>query len=99
MWGDLNRLRKIEGRVEELERTIKALDMEFTSLYDNVRTTFAKWAKREKRAELDANVTEGADVQDEPSGGGAAGTLSARQRSINEQILRRRKGGNGVLPR
>lgn len=44
------RLRAVEDKTDELEREVKQLELEWSSVYDNVRRLFAKIAKRDQRA-------------------------------------------------
>jgi predicted transcriptional regulator len=47
----MNRLRELELRVEDLQRERKALDMEFTELYDKVSHQMSRMAKRYRTAD------------------------------------------------
>jgi len=93
MWNDFKRLRKAEDRLDELERQIKALDLEFSALYDKVRTMVAKWAKRIERAQQEGV---GADSPAEPET--PVNGMTADQRRKNDEIMARR-ANRAVLPR
>src|SRR5215813_14874221 len=96
MFNDWKRLKKCEEQIAEHERKLKALDLEFSALYDKVRTMVAKWAKRIERAQNEIEG-EGVDVDQAPSVGQDG--LTANQRQINASILARRKRQpNGLLP-
>lgn len=46
-----DRLRSLELKCDDLERTKKSLDLEFTELYDKVSHQMSRMAKRYSRAE------------------------------------------------
>jgi hypothetical protein len=84
MWGDLKRLRSAEERLDALEREMKAIQLEWSNVYDKVRTTLAKLAKREERAakeEPEPNVISGSQT---PT------SLTPRAQEVQRQILARR---------
>ncbi len=60
----LNRLRELETTVEGLQRERKALDLEFTELYDKVRHQMSRMAKRDSAANKNNgdNPPEGLEV-------------------------------------
>lgn len=95
MWNDFKRLKKLEERVDELEHKVRLQALEYTELYDKVRSIIGKWAKRIERYQADAEEPSGAEEQ--TSG---ESSLTSRQQQINDQILTRRKRvTNAVLPR
>lgn len=90
----IKRLAEVEERLEGLERQMKALDMEWSDVYDELRGMLGKISKRKKfiekhEAEAGSN---GASPQPElplPDihiGGG----LDERQRGFQQEILKRR---------
>lgn len=99
MWGDLNRLKRLESRVDDLEREIKKLELEFSDLYDKVRTMVAKWAKRIGRAQSEEEESE-REAESEGIIESASTSLTPQQQRIQQQILARRGvKTNAVLPR
>jgi uncharacterized coiled-coil protein SlyX len=70
------RLRDLEDRSAEQEREIKQLELEWSSVYDNVRRLFAKIAKRDQRAT-------------EPHEDGA-GATNAQGELVDEDLMNRR---------
>ena len=78
------RLTDVEDRLAALERDTKGLEVEWESVYDNVRRALAKISKRNERA---AQVAESPDVPDHADGGGAAGELD-----LSERIRASRRG-------
>ncbi len=82
-----DRLRSIELKCDDLERSRKNLDLEFTELYDKVRHQMSRMAKRDARQQkIDAEETPTDD---------AFNSLDTVD-PISKSILRRR--GMGVPP-
>lgn len=54
-----DQLRKLEHRLEDLERSFKGLDLEWTETYDKLRKLHSRLAKRDQRAQEDAGDTNG----------------------------------------
>lgn len=80
IFANTTRLRRLEDQVEQLQRDQKALETEWSSVYDSVRRTLAKLARRDQR-EREASP-------DAPgSTNGAQATLD-----LNEQIRASRRG-------
>jgi uncharacterized coiled-coil protein SlyX len=73
------RLRDLEDRSAEQEREIKQLELEWSSVYDNVRRLFAKIAKRDQRATGPQEDGAGATIE-----GGQAGSEDDMNRRIRE---------------
>ncbi len=74
------RIAALEDKVAALERTVESLDLEWTNVYDKVRTTLAKIAKREQRAAQDDSGSH------EPAAEGSSGL------DMSERIRRSRRG-------
>jgi len=99
MFNDWKRLKKAEEQIAEHERKLKALDMEFSALYDKVRTMIAKWAKRIERAQNEMEEAEGGAGEGVDAAAPCSDGLTPKQRQINAEIqARRRRGPNGLLP-
>lgn len=92
IFGDYKKFRKLQEDVADLQSTVRRLELEFSRLYDNVRTTVAKWAKRIERAS-EAETAENGDSQLDSGSdlGTTAHGLTDRQRKVNAEILRRRQ--------
>lgn len=65
MWRDQkaierleNRCRRLEDKVDDLERGAKKLNLEFTELYDKVSHQMSRMAKRYARAEKETPIEE-----------------------------------------
>jgi len=99
MFQDYKRLKRIEERLDDLERSIKALELEWSNVYDKVRTTLAKLAKREERAATPVPALDGAPME---IAGAVPTSLTDRGREIQRQIMARRNrlagGDRGILP-
>lgn len=76
------RLLALEDKVHELERAFNALELEWTDVYDKVRSILGKIAKRESRA------LEESQQSDLTSADGAP-ALSLDPRSAQIRALRR----------
>lgn len=74
------RITALEDQVEQLSRDFKALETEWSSVYDSVRRTLAKIARRDQR--------EAETHQD----GAAAPNGSQASLDLNEQIRASRRG-------
>jgi len=99
MFQDYKRLKRVEERLDALERIMKALELEWSNVYDKVRTTLAKLAKREERAATPVPPADGTPLE---VAGAVPTSLTDRGREIQRQILARRNrlsgGDHGVLP-
>lgn len=60
------RLQRLDDRVEEIERAFKSLELEWSNVYDKVRVTLAKVARRSQRLEEQAQA---AETHEEPHQG------------------------------
>lgn len=79
-WPSLKALRQLEDRVERLERESKALETEWTEVYDKIRHTLSRLAKRSERA-----------IQTEPEAPQTNGPGLGPVDPISQQILARRR--------
>jgi len=99
MFQENKRLKRVEERVDALERLMKALELEWSNVYDKVRTTLAKLAKREERAPAPVPSVE---LTSSTGSSAVPTSLTERGREIQRQILARRNrltgGDHGVLP-
>lgn len=100
MWlGDVFRLakafRRVEERLEALERAWKSVESEWTDQLDRYRRLHGRIAKRAALIAADDARQEIEDggppaLERSAADGPAAGGLSPAQRRLNEQILARR---------
>ncbi len=79
-----------------LQKDFKALELDWTSVYDKLRKTMGRIVK--SRAIMEAHESEGTDTADgvTPTLSGptpVGGFLTEKQKVIQQQILRRRAGG------
>ena len=92
------KFRELVERVDEIENSMKSIDLEWSSVYDKFRSIVARMAKRQEREgpqapEPDAESQEasgGAGTQPDASFLGAG--LTAHQKAIQQKILKRRAG-------
>lgn len=77
------RITDLEDKVRGLESDMKALDAEWSSVYDQVRRTLAKIAKRDQRDGEKAQEPPGSTTHLEPDASGL---------SIDERIRQSRRG-------
>jgi hypothetical protein len=104
MWfrgSSARRTRELVGDLvehcERLKRRVDALELDYEALYDKVRSALQRISKRAEVVEK--AHAEAPDLQDSgaampsaaPDGGGL---LTARQKQIQQQVLRRRMGGS-----
>lgn len=84
----------LEKRIDQLETTVKHLDLEWSSTYDKFRSILARIAKRSERLAAVESGENSAGFQEASNGStGSTGllpSLNQRQASINELILARR---------
>lgn len=78
-----DRLRSVELKCDDLERSKKSLDLEFTELYDKVSHQMSRMAKRYARAEKE-NDSELQELPDTSPGDGLD--------PISRSIMLRRSG-------
>jgi hypothetical protein len=107
LWGDSSgkkALRLCESLIETCEknqRRINGLELEFEALYDKCRSALQRVSKRAEAVEraeqqqpapapADDTELHGAVVAND---GVVGGPLTARQKAIQQQILKRRMGG------
>jgi hypothetical protein len=79
---------------EKLKRRVDALELDYEALYDKVRSALQRVSKRAEVVEKAAQqnpAPEAAFDERNPQNGSGAG-LSAHQREVQQQILRRRAG-------
>lgn len=81
----------LEERLEKAERTLRSLDLEFSTLYGKVRAALGRIDKRASIIEAQQEP-EGADGEESaaPLPAPEGVYLSPAQARLNEQILRRR---------
>jgi hypothetical protein len=83
---------ELSARVEKLELQAKQLDMEWSSTYDKFRSILARIAKRSERA-----ASYDSDAESQGTGNltatesGPLSKLTARQHTLQSQILSRRR--------
>lgn len=97
--------RELNERVDQLAKDMKAIDLDWSSVYDKFRSIVARMAKRAERER--AASLEAAESQEGSSSGPTAGQapeaelpsspfmrpgLTSHQREMQQRILRRRAG-------
>ena len=96
---DNTALRRRVGQLEDdlatQKRALNALQLDFENLFDQVRRTMARVAKRDQREEISqpANGRDRAPIDLPPSATASGSRLSPGAAAINAEILRRRAGG------
>jgi chromosome segregation ATPase len=88
------RLQEVEERLEKIERELEVKDMDWLEVRARCRRLLDRTEKAARKLpdNEDPNISTHNDGADE-SGGGSVGTgLTARQRAIQQTILRRRGG-------
>jgi hypothetical protein len=88
-------IEELEERVRKLEMRYKELALDWENAYDRLKCMMGRIAKRAEKLHDDAE--DAGRMYPEPAPGPADGSmhgpLTARQKSIQQQILRRRAGG------
>lgn len=88
--------RDLEERIRDLEKSFRRLEEEWTEVYHKFRTLQMRVAKQVQR--LDKESEDGhADEAEETVPSGADG-LTPHQRTIQQQILERRRFQKGGQP-
>ena len=96
---DNSALRRRVGQLEDdlatQKRATNALQLDFENLFDQVRRTMARVAKRDQREDASErpNGRDRAPVELPPSTTAAGARLTPGQAAVNAEILRRRAGG------
>lgn len=87
-------LRELQRRVDDLERNMKALDLDWSSTYDKFRSILARMAKRAERASQEEALPT-AGFQEESTAPGDSSSLpqllTPRQMAAQAKILARRR--------
>lgn len=96
MWpfGVVNRVSKLEEHLDSLERSFKALELDWNTVYDKLRKAMGRMVKSQAIMERAAGEERG-DEQQAPTAGPQpiTGFLTDRQKAVQQSILRRRAGG------
>jgi hypothetical protein len=91
----LKRLEEIEEKLERLERSVKNIEVEWTDTYDKFRQLHWRVAKRVKQLEANSSQEEPQGVGGDDNASAEFSSLSPRMRTIQAQILARRKQQGG----
>lgn len=91
------RYRELTERVDKLEKDMKAIDLDWSSVYDKFRSIVARMAKRaEREAATQSGSPEAAESQEASIAVSDASFphsgLNSHQREMQQKILRRRAG-------
>lgn len=90
------KLKDLEERVDKLERASKGLLLDWEDTYDKIRRLMFRISKRVQRDEQLSPESGSIDAEPETLPPGAPGNLNARQSTIQQKILARRRAG-GVM--
>jgi predicted nuclease with TOPRIM domain len=94
--SDTSKLKELEARLETLETRFRGISVEWDDVYDKLLRTLQRISKsRAKLQELEAaeQPVEPTPIPTLSAGETPHGLLTDRQKSIQQQILRRRAGG------
>jgi hypothetical protein len=96
-WDSKTSLKSIEEHLIRLETRMKSVEVEWEDAYEKIRRTLARINHRYGKVEA-AEAAHKESVQQDlplPGANGQAGRLlTERQKELQQQILRRRAGGN-----
>jgi DNA repair exonuclease SbcCD ATPase subunit len=96
-WSSKTSLNDIEEHLIRFETRLKAVEVEWDDTYEKIRRTLARINHRYGKVEAaEAAHKESAqqDLLPVPTNGQAGRLLTERQKELQQQILRRRAGGN-----
>ena len=93
LFRSAKKLQVLEERVSAFERDQKQMKLEWEDTYDKLRAIVQRIVKRAQR--IEQLSPEGAEVEAEPEISASASRLNPRQKTIQSQIMARRRM-NGV---
>ncbi len=96
IWKTTRAVSDLSERLEKLERAFKALQFEWDDTYDKLRRAMGRIVKTHAKIVESENGEEAAHAATparDNVGATPGGFLTARQREVQQQILRRRAGG------
>jgi hypothetical protein len=96
-WTSKTSLKDLEERLIRFETRVKAVEIEWEDTYEKIRRTLARINQRYGKVEAaEAAHKESAqqDLLPVTTNGQAGRLLTERQKQIQQEILKRRAGGN-----